>query len=138
MMGSNMTKRPISREASEASMAKDHGRDFVDVLLKTEEISRLMELHYWSNDEAVVEIARAVAALNDTSKDAIRSFVAWAQDPRTISAKLEKNGQLTLTAPRVTQTFALAKHVTKGEENDDEPDPAMRKSTSIKKVVEAA
>jgi hypothetical protein len=133
-----MTKRPTSRETAKASLAQELGKDFFDLLLRTEEISRVMELCYWGRDEAVAEITRAVAALDEASKDAVRTFVAWAQDPRTITAKIERDGRLTLSAPRVAETFKLADYVTKGSDDDEEPEPLGAKCRLTRKAAQAA
>jgi hypothetical protein len=49
------------------------------ILLGTENLPQLMELHYYANEPGLLEIARALAALPDGAREQLREFLAASQ-----------------------------------------------------------
>lgn len=45
------------------------------ILLETESLSQLMELHYYAGEPGFIETARVIAALPEAEREALRAFV---------------------------------------------------------------
>ena len=45
------------------------------ILLEAENLSQLMELHYYANEPGFLEIARVIAALPEGDREALRAFL---------------------------------------------------------------
>lgn len=45
------------------------------ILLEAENISRLMELHYYAGEPGFLDIARVIAALPEGEREALRAFL---------------------------------------------------------------
>ena len=46
------------------------------ILLETENLSQLMELHYYAGEPDFLETARMIAALPEAEREALRAFLA--------------------------------------------------------------
>jgi hypothetical protein len=46
------------------------------ILLETENISQLMELHYYAGEPGFLEVARVIASLGETEREALRAFLS--------------------------------------------------------------
>ena len=77
-----------------------------------------LELLYWSREPGLVQVIRAIATMPEETRAAVEAFVGLARDPRTVRAKLEHNGALTLESREATRTVALAQYVAETETDE--------------------
>lgn len=83
--------------------------------------AQALEIFYWSKEPGIVEIIRAVAAMPEESRAAIEAFVALAHDTRTVTARLDPRGVLTLASVQAARTVALAQFAAAEDAEDFSP-----------------
>ena len=77
----------------------------------------MLELYYWSREPGLVEVIRAIVSMPEDTRAAFEAFVALARDAKSIEARLDPHGALTLASPEIVKTIALARYAA---ENDNE------------------
>jgi hypothetical protein len=82
-----------------AGAGKAQLADVVCTLLDGSERTRLLELHYWSEEPQLLDIMRIVVGLSDEAREALHTFLIRAADPQQITATAESAGQLLLSGP---------------------------------------
>jgi len=60
---------------------------------------RILELYYWSREAGLYELIRAVRAINEEAREAVRGFLTMASDPHSIAVVQADSRVLTLAAP---------------------------------------
>lgn len=66
----------------------------------------MFELLYWTREPDLLEAVRTIVAMPPTSQAALYAFLAIAGDAQSIAANLNRNGDLTLTAPHIGEALA--------------------------------
>ncbi len=120
---------PIPGKIPENDVCQNKLRKLLRNLIKEDENpARLIELYFWSNEPGTLDVIRAFVAMTDASRDAVKAFIDLAADPRSIVAKIDKNGCLISTAAPVTETFAMADYMTAGAGGGKRRGPSRRSS----------
>src|SRR5262245_37710419 len=78
--------------------------------------AKALELHYWSKEPGLLEIMRGIVMMPEAARATIEAFVILARDTRSVTARLDQRGLLTLASAQVTQTVALAQYAATNEE----------------------
>jgi hypothetical protein len=112
-MSTPRRRRGVKRTADEAN------KRLIRVLLAgCDSPAKALELHYWSKEPGLLEIMRGIVMMPEAARAAIEAFVILARDTRSVTARLDQRGLLTLVSAQVTQTVALAQYVAMNEEAD--------------------
>lgn len=85
--------------------------------------SDVIELCYWSREPGMVELIRAIATMPEETRAALEAFIALVGNAKSIEARLDPQGALTLASPEASKTIALARYVA---ENDSDSEDAAR------------
>jgi hypothetical protein len=83
--------------------------------------SQILELAYWSKAPGMLELAHAYFIMPQKSQATLRGFLALVR-PQTISAKVDKSGQLILSSPDVTTATPILREVERKKGEADQPD----------------
>jgi hypothetical protein len=114
---------------SKTETARVHQNELRKVLTSLvnsgEDPERLIELYYWSREPGVLGLIRAFVSTTDASRDSIRAFISLTPGPRSIVAKLDKNGCLSLTAASVAQVSAMTHYMAAGNDSAEPPRPPL-------------
>jgi hypothetical protein len=114
---------------SKTATARVHQNELRKVLTSLvnsgENPEHLIELYYWSRKPGVLGLIRAFVSTTDASRDSIRAFMSLTPDPRSIVAKLDRNGCLSMTAASVAQVFAMADYMAAGADGAEPPRPPL-------------
>jgi hypothetical protein len=99
-----------------ARVKPGHARRLIHTLVAAcDRPAHVLELHYWSREPGMLDIIRAIATMREETRGAFEAFVALVRDTKSIEARLDPHGALTLASPQATQIAALARYVA---END--------------------
>jgi hypothetical protein len=91
---------PLSREQvfeEDTPTAQDI---VLGILLETESLSDLMELHYYAAEPGFLEVARALAALSAEAREELRAFLAGGASGQGVRVRREGERLLIERAPR--------------------------------------
>lgn len=104
--------RNIQGRRRKSTSARQKARErLIRVLLAgCENPARALEIHYWSKEPGLIEIMRGVVMMSEEARGAIEAFIALAGDTRSVTARLDRNGLLTLLSPRAARSVTLAHH----------------------------
>ena len=69
------------------------------IVAKHSDPGRILELYYWSRAPGLCELIRAVLAVNEEAREAVRGFLTTVPDPRSIAVVQLDSHVLTLAAP---------------------------------------
>jgi hypothetical protein len=86
------------------------------VLADCQDTSRLFELYYFSQEPAMLDIMRAIAALPEEARAALEAFFTMSHESAAIVAHWDATGRLTLSSPQVGQTMAIMRYCAENEE----------------------
>jgi hypothetical protein len=113
VMSTPRRRRRAKRTTSEAN------KRLIRVLLaECGSPAKALELQYWSKEPGLLEIMRGIVMMPEAARAAIEAFVILARDTRSVTARLDQRGLLTLISAQVTQTVALAQYAATNEEAD--------------------
>lgn len=62
--------------------------------------ARVLEFYYWSRQPGLADLIRAFQALPAAPRKALAALLTKTSDPRLLSVRAQRNGQLTLFPPR--------------------------------------
>ena len=75
-----------------------------EVLERSEDPSRLLELYYWTAEPDVAQFVRQFLALSDSARLALAAFIAMTKaDPKSVNVTIGPNGEITLSSAAVTE-----------------------------------
>ena len=69
--------------------------------------ARLMELYYWTQEPALLEIIRAVAGMSESGREALESFFRLGGDPQTVTTTWETDGRLVLESDNLGRALEV-------------------------------
>jgi hypothetical protein len=73
--------------------------DLVCAFLDGSDRARMLELHYWSEEPALLDIMRVIVGLTDETRAALHTFLTRASAAQEITAEADSAGQLLLSGP---------------------------------------
>lgn len=76
------------------------------VMRQLESPKQALELFYWTREPDLLEAVRAIAAMSPQSRATLCAFLAVAGDAESVDADMDRNGNLTLTAPGIPEGLA--------------------------------
>ena len=81
-------------------------------------LAGLLEAHYWSKEPGLIEIMRGVAMMTEDTRAALEAFIALARDTKSVTARLDQRGVLTLASAEAARTVALAQYAAAKDGSD--------------------
>ena len=73
--------------------------------------ARLMELYYWTQEPALLEIIRAIAGMPESGREALESFFRLGGDPQTVTATWETDGRLSLESDNLGRALEVVTYL---------------------------
>ena len=80
--------------------------------------AEVLELCYWSREPGMVALMRGIVAMPEEARAAFEAFIALAHDPKSIEARLDRDGVLTFVSPEVPKAIAIARHAAESDGHD--------------------
>jgi len=74
------------------------------VLHRAQSPSRMIELYYWSQEEKLCEMIRAIVAMQPQTRELLEAFLSMTAAD-TVTASLDGAGRLTLASQEVSETL---------------------------------
>src|SRR5262249_31359993 len=71
--------------------------------------ARVLELYYWSQEPALLEIIRGVMALPRVPRETLKTFLALARNPHLIQVSVDEFGRLMLCSQTATQPLPMVR-----------------------------
>lgn len=96
-----MRARAIVKGENEADL-----REVVrSLIVQAGAAERVLECYYWTEEPGVLECLRAVVAMPPQARAAFMTFLAAAENPKSISAAVDGSGALQLFSPDAVKTM---------------------------------
>src|SRR5258708_1805233 len=73
-------------------------------------LAGVLEAHYWSKEPGLIEIMRGIALMPEETRAALEAFIALARETKSVTARLDQRGVLTLASVEAARTVALAQY----------------------------
>ena len=68
--------------------------------------ARVIELYYWSQEEKLCDVIRAIVVMPPETREVLEAFLSMTRAD-TVTASLDTEGRLTLSSPDVSETLNL-------------------------------
>jgi hypothetical protein len=86
------------RKRSRAARVRALKRTARAIILNHPDPARVLEFYYWSREDGLTDLIRALANLPATTRGALRIFLSRSADPRLISVAVQKPQRLVLAS----------------------------------------
>jgi hypothetical protein len=81
-------------------------------------LAGVLEAHYWSKEPGLIEIMRGIALMPEDTRAALEAFIALARETKSVTARLDQRGVLTLASVEAARTVALAQYAAAKDVSD--------------------